>query len=285
MKAEGDSTANEAVLKLLIADIDSRADQARKAVRAANHAVWFCSLRYGSTSFGLPPWVAALIVSSVAAGAGAAMLIGAGVTGSAILLSWIFGAYAVFGVAGFALIRDKSGEHDGTRRLVRARQLGDAKAARDTGAELLLALEREAAGARDALEAVNASAVSAVNTLLKVEVGRLYPPEFEQFTADVFKMLGYSVRRTGQTGDQGVDVVAEKPGRRLAIQVKCYSNTVGNSSVQEVFAGMMHYRCNVCVVVTNNYFTKSATALAASTGCVLIDRDSIPQVIRGELIV
>jgi restriction endonuclease Mrr len=140
----------------------------------------------------------------------------------------------------------------------------------------------ELEAARAALDAIQDASNRATDQLLSIDPGRLYPDELERFAAQIFSHLGYNVQRTGQTGDQGVDVVAEKLGFRLAIQVKCYSNSVGNSAVQEVFAGMMHYGCNRCLVLTNNYFTSSAITLAQSTSCLLIDRDSIAGLIRGE---
>ncbi len=137
--------------------------------------------------------------------------------------------------------------------------------------------------ARKELESLQTQTEAAVDRLLSVDPGRLYPDELENFVAEVFQHLGYSVTETGQSGDKGVDVVATRPGRKLAIQVKRYGSAVGLSAVQEVFAGMMHYGCNGCVVVTSNYFTPAAVELAGSTGCVLIDRDAITPLIRGEL--
>lgn len=38
---------------------------------------------------------------------------------------------------------------------------------------------------------------------------------------------------------------------------------------------MHHYRCNAARVITNNRFTNGARELTQSTGCVLIDRDTL----------
>jgi HJR/Mrr/RecB family endonuclease len=163
-----------------------------------------------------------------------------------------------------------------------AAAVANAEAGRRIAETRAQAATAELESARAALAAVQDAANRATDQLLSIDPGRLYPDELERFAAQIFSHLGYNVQQTGQTGDQGVDVVAEKLGFRLAIQVKCYSNTVGNSAVQEVFAGMMHYGCNRCLVFTNNYFTSSAIALARSTGCLLIDRESIASLIRGE---
>lgn len=100
--------------------------------------------------------------------------------------------------------------------------------------------------------------------------------EFEQFTADLLRKLGYErVEVTPGSGDQGVDVVAVKDGKRYAIQCKRYAQKLGNKPVQEVFAGKTIYGCSVAVVLTNNYFTEGAKEAAMATGVELWDRDTL----------
>jgi restriction system protein len=53
--------------------------------------------------------------------------------------------------------------------------------------------------------------------------------------------LGFSVRKTKVTGDQGVDLIVEGEGRLIAVQAKGYTGSVGNKAVQEVYAGMAFY--------------------------------------------
>lgn len=109
--------------------------------------------------------------------------------------------------------------------------------------------------------------------------------EFEQYLERVFKLLGYNTQTTNTTGDQGVDLIVEKAGRRIAIQVKGYLNSVSNSAIQESFAGMRHYNCHACAVITNSRFTQSATELAASTNCFLIHEDNFKEFVFGELVI
>jgi restriction system protein len=69
----------------------------------------------------------------------------------------------------------------------------------------------------------------------------LDPKEFEAFCAAALTQIGWSARTVGQAGDQGADVLAEKGGRRVVIQCKKYSGTVGNFAVQEAHAAKAHY--------------------------------------------
>lgn len=101
--------------------------------------------------------------------------------------------------------------------------------------------------------------------------------EFEQFVAKLFEKKGYTVEVTKASGDQGIDVIAEKGGTKIGIQAKCYSSTVGNSAVQEAVAGKQFYRCDKAMVITNNYFTPSAEELATANDVILWNRDTLSE--------
>jgi len=101
--------------------------------------------------------------------------------------------------------------------------------------------------------------------------------EFENFIAILFTKMGYSTKATKASGDQGIDIIAEKNGKRLGIQAKCYSNTVPNSAIQEVTAGIAFYNCDKGIVITNNFFSKSAIKLAESNNMILWDRNKLKE--------
>lgn len=100
---------------------------------------------------------------------------------------------------------------------------------------------------------------------------------FEQYVAAVMKSLGYEVQMTAQSGDFGVDILAKKDGERIAVQIKRSRNFIGLGAVQEVVAGMYHYKCDRSMVVTNSTFSDAAKTLAASNNCQLIDRSLFGQ--------
>ena len=105
--------------------------------------------------------------------------------------------------------------------------------------------------------------------------------DFEYWCADLLKKDGFEkVEVTPGSGDQGVDVLAEKGGVKYAIQCKCYSKDLGNTPIQEVESGRIYYGCHVGVVMTNRYFTSGAKDLAQKTGTLLWDRDFIEKVLQ-----
>ena len=101
------------------------------------------------------------------------------------------------------------------------------------------------------------------------------PSEFEQWCADELCAAGWAASVVGQAGDQGVDVRAEKDGVTLALQCKFYTNAVGNSAIQEVYAGMAFHHAQLAAVVSTGGFTRQARALAERTSVHLLSPDNL----------
>jgi restriction system protein len=104
--------------------------------------------------------------------------------------------------------------------------------------------------------------------------------QFEYFTADLFRAMGHQAVVLGGAGDQGVDVIVNCRGERVALQCKNHKRPVGNRPVQEVYAGAQHHRCAEACVVAPAGYTRGAIALASSTGVSLYDADTLRQWIR-----
>ncbi len=109
--------------------------------------------------------------------------------------------------------------------------------------------------------------------------------EFEYFISILFESMNFKTEITNSTGDQGVDVIERKGINEIGIQCKCYSGSVGNSAIQEVFSGLNYYHLNKGMVVTNNYFTKSAIELAKSNNIILWDRSMLKEKIENSKII
>ena len=108
-----------------------------------------------------------------------------------------------------------------------------------------------------------------------IDLHSINPSGFEEYVAKLLDHRGYTTSVVGQAGDMGVDVIASKGGEKYAVQVKRYSNPVSRTAVSDAVAGKAYHGCNAAMVVTNNYFTKGARALAQSTHCQLVDRDTL----------
>lgn len=104
--------------------------------------------------------------------------------------------------------------------------------------------------------------------------------EFEKYIGNYFKNLGYKVIVTQLSGDFGVDIIIENEFVKIGVQAKRYTNTVGNSAIQEIVAGMKHYNLDKGMVITNNYFSRSAIELAKDNNVILWDRNTLIEKIK-----
>src|SRR5215208_5611187 len=98
---------------------------------------------------------------------------------------------------------------------------------------------------------------------------------FELYVAGLLRAMGHNTRVLGGSGDQGVDLIVDYQGERVAVQCKNYEKPVGNRPVQEVFTGAKHHGCQQAWVVAPAGFTDGAFELARSVGVKLFASASI----------
>ena len=133
------------------------------------------------------------------------------------------------------------------------------------------------------------SLVRYVDELVDIEVGNfvndlpeysddITPEEYENFCADILNYAGWVAVVTKGSGDQGIDVIAEKDDFRLAIQCKKYSKPVGNKAVQEAYSGGAFYEADASAVVAPIAYTSSAKELANSLGVRLLHHEDLSSV-------
>jgi restriction system protein len=101
--------------------------------------------------------------------------------------------------------------------------------------------------------------------------------QFEYWLAEALEKFGWYAYVTVGSGDQGVDVIAEKDGCKVAIQAKRYAGNVGNKAVQEVYSGSRHMGIKSAAVITTTGYTRSAVDLSNTTGVKLLFVNDIPK--------
>lgn len=101
--------------------------------------------------------------------------------------------------------------------------------------------------------------------------------EFEYWVAAVLRGYGWKATVTQGSGDQGIDVIAEKSGYVFGIQCKRVSKPCGNGAVQQVLAGGTFYGIENLAVISTAGFTNSAQQLAdKAKNCFLLTNFEIP---------
>lgn len=102
--------------------------------------------------------------------------------------------------------------------------------------------------------------------------------EYEHYCAEELKRSGWDARVTMASRDQGVDVIAQKSGIRLAVQCKLYRSPVGNKAVQEVVAARAHEVADYGIVVSNNSYTPAAQELARTNNVILLHHRDLAKI-------
>jgi restriction system protein len=106
------------------------------------------------------------------------------------------------------------------------------------------------------------------------------PEAFEHYCAAVLREMKWRARVTRTSGDQGVDIVADKRSVRIVVQCKKYSKPVGNRAVQEIVAGIAHEGAQRGVVVTTSAYTPAAQRLAESNDVLLLHHTQLHKIDR-----
>jgi restriction system protein len=99
--------------------------------------------------------------------------------------------------------------------------------------------------------------------------------DFEHWVAAKLEQAGWTASVTQASGDDGVDVIAEREGLSVAVQCKRFKGSVGNKAVQEVYSGMKHMQLDRAVVISTGQYTKAAKNLARTTGVLLLSEYDI----------
>ncbi|MFT4130020.1 restriction endonuclease [Labrys sp. (in: a-proteobacteria)] len=103
------------------------------------------------------------------------------------------------------------------------------------------------------------------------------PQDYEHLCADLLRKAGWEAEVTGQSGDQGIDILAQRHDMTVALQCKLYfGNPVGNKAVQEAHAAAGYVDADYAVVVSNRDFTNSAEQLARKLGVLLVHHSELP---------
>jgi restriction endonuclease Mrr len=97
--------------------------------------------------------------------------------------------------------------------------------------------------------------------------------EFEEWFADILKELEYEkVTPTPSSNDEGIDILAEKEGLKVAIQCKHWKKKkVGRPEVQAFLGAIQHAQLTRGILVTTGLFTEGARKMADEHPIKLID--------------
>jgi len=90
------------------------------------------------------------------------------------------------------------------------------------------------------------------------DICALSPSDFEEYVAVLFEKAGYRVRRTGGSGDHGVDLMVKRDGTTSVVQCKRYGDAIGPRTVRELIGAMTNAGVQDGLLITTSGFTAGA---------------------------
>ena len=121
-------------------------------------------------------------------------------------------------------------------------------------------------------------------TLKVDQLQSLQPREFEEWTQSLFVALGYdNVILTPTSGDKGIDIRAEKAGKRIAVQCKKYKGVIGTPILQGFLGAMQTEGFDKGFIITTGTFSVGAEKMVESTPVELYDKIRLRELIEEAL--
>jgi len=106
----------------------------------------------------------------------------------------------------------------------------------------------------------------------------LAPSEFEEMTVELFQAYGHVARRTGTTGDHGVDVIVQtKKGEKCIVQCKRWRGPVGEPIVRDFYGVLQHEKADKGIIISTGKFSRPAQEWARGKPITLYDGEKFLQ--------
>lgn len=101
--------------------------------------------------------------------------------------------------------------------------------------------------------------------------------EDEARCASALRNSGWDVQPSNDSRGPGVDLIATKDARKVALQCKRFSSPVSDSVIHEVVRGAARHGANASAIVSGAGYTAEARALANSTMTLLLSHEQVGQ--------
>ena len=118
---------------------------------------------------------------------------------------------------------------------------------------------------------------AALRLTLAKGIAALEWSDFESLAAAIFEMLGYEVRRTPPTNDQGVDLMLteKKSGILDVVQCKHWKDQVGSPVVRDFYGAMIHFQARRGFLISTGGLTDSGREFVSGKPIVVWGPDEL----------
>ena len=99
--------------------------------------------------------------------------------------------------------------------------------------------------------------------------------EFEEELGALYRQLGFHVQSTPVSGDEGIDLILRKDGKRIVVQCKGHKAPVGPAVVRELYGSMVAYRADKAILACTGGFTRGVIEFARGKPIELISASEL----------
>lgn len=101
--------------------------------------------------------------------------------------------------------------------------------------------------------------------------------KFESALARLYRNMGYLVRQTKGSGDEGIDLVLLKEGIETVVQCKGHAKPVGVGAVRDLYGAMMHFGATGAILACPAGFTKGVTEFVTNKPIQLVSANELAE--------
>ena len=95
-------------------------------------------------------------------------------------------------------------------------------------------------------------------------------PDFERELGVLYRQLGYLVQSTPTSGDEGVDLILRRDGKKIVVQCKGHKAPVGPAIARELYGSMVALRASKAILACTGGFTKGVREFAKNKPIELV---------------
>ena len=108
------------------------------------------------------------------------------------------------------------------------------------------------------------------------------PSKFEEFCADLYRKMNYTVKVTPKVNDGGYDLILHKNNEKSIVECKCYAlrHSIGRPLIQKLVGANQQAQADRMIFITTSYFTDEAVEYAKEVSVELINGENLMKCIK-----
>ena len=104
---------------------------------------------------------------------------------------------------------------------------------------------------------------------------------FKEFTASLFREMGYTVEITSETSDSGIDLLLRKNNQLIGVQCKRWNTAVSEPVIRDFYNALIDSGAQSGYVITTSTFTSHAYSFAEGKPIQLVDLEALLDLATG----